>query len=77
MTPIPVYHHEGSSYVRVDHLPAEEQALFREWIFRQTRPVMPHERDADGRQTTCAYVWDYTRWLSEYRPAALADPYDT
>jgi len=77
MTSITVCHHEDISYVRVDRLPAEDQASFRQWIIRQTCPVIRHERDPDGRPTMCAYTWDYERWLSESKPMVLADPYAT
>lgn len=64
-------------YLRIDSLPLEEQEPFSAWIFRQTRPVVSHELDAERAPASCAYPWDYARWLAENKPAALTDPFDT
>lgn len=77
MTTAQIHHHAGTSYVRIDALPAAEQARFFAWIFRQTRPVIPTELDTDGQSAACAYAWDYARWRAEDKPVCLADPYDT
>jgi hypothetical protein len=77
MTTVPIRHYAGAPYIRVDELPPEDQAPFSAWVFRQTRPVVPHELDANCRPAACAYAWDHTRWLAENKPAALADPFDT
>lgn len=77
MTTVPIRHYAGAPYIRVDELPPEDHTRFSDWIFRQTRPVVPSELDANGQPADCAYAWDYARWLAENKPASLTDPYAT
>lgn len=65
------------AHLRIDRLPPDEQAPFSAWVFRQTRPVVAHELDTAGNPAVCAYVWDYSRWVAEGRPAGNAEPYAT
>ena len=64
-------------YIRIDSLPQDEQGTFSNWVFRQTRPVIPSELTADGQPAACAYARDYARWLSENKPTSLSDPLAT
>lgn len=64
-------------YIRVDELLPEDQARFSAWIFRQTRPVVPSELDANGGFAVCAYAWDHATWLATGKPASITDPYAT
>ena len=66
-----------ASYLRIDSLPPDEQAAFQRWLLGQTCPVIPTERDASGLPASCAYPWDYARWVHEGKPASLSDPFDT
>ncbi len=77
MTTIPIRHYAGATYVRIDTLPPEDQPRFTEWVFRQTRPVVPTEVDAAGGPVLCAYAWDHATWIASGKPAALTDPYAT
>ena len=66
-----------SPYVRIDKLPIEDQAAFSAWVFRQTRPVLADELDADGQPATCAFAWDHACWMAKSKPKAPADPFET
>jgi hypothetical protein len=63
----------STDYVRIDTLPLDVQPRFTEWLFRQTRPVVPSEINATGQPAACAYAWDFALWLSENKPTALSD----
>lgn len=77
MTTVPIRYHADAPYIRVDELPPEDQATFSAWIFRQTRPVVPSEIDANGEPAACAYAWDHASWLATGKPCSLANPYAT